>query len=303
MQTMKNKIKASALIAVSAFFYASYGIWSRLMSGAFSEFNQAWIRGLLLLSILIPFGLWQKKFNKIEKSDRKWFLIIALAGGLNQAPYFYGFEHLPVGTATLLFYSMLTIGAYVIGKIFFKEKITLIKYLSLALAILGLCIIYSFSLNSSQFIPAILVMMAGLMGASVVVFSKKLSSNYSETQILTNTFGAMFIVNLFFSLLLKEGLPDLTNTQPILGQLGYTGAMLIANAAVVAGFKGLEPSLGAMIGLLEIVFAIIFGLLLFGETLSPGIVVGIILMLIAILLPDLWTLKKRTNDSSINPKY
>ena len=130
---MNNKIKGPLLITISAFFYASYGIWSRLMMDSFQEFNQAWIRGLLLIFILIPFGIWQKKFKKIAKRDIKWFIVIALSGGLNQAPYFYGFKHLPVGTATLLFYTMLTIGAYLIGKFFFKEKIAWIKYFSLFL--------------------------------------------------------------------------------------------------------------------------------------------------------------------------
>jgi drug/metabolite transporter (DMT)-like permease len=284
---MDNKLRGSILIGISAFFYASYGIWSRLMMGSFGEFNQAWIRGLLLLLILVPFGLWKKKIKKIERQDLRWFIVIALSGGLNQAPYFYGFEHLPVGTATLLFYTMLIIGAYLIGKFFFGEKINFVKYLSLFLAIIGLSVIYSFSISSNQLLPAIATILAGLMGASVVVFSKKLSSNYSETQILSSVFGVMFVSNLIISLGLKEGLPDLSSLTPVLGQLGYTGAMLLANSAVVAGFKHLEPSIGALIGLLEVIFAIGFGLLFFGEILSIGIVMGTILVIFAIALPDL----------------
>jgi len=106
---MKNKQVnlGSIYIALSALVYASYGIWSRLMTGYFGEFNQAWIRAAVLLLFLMPFGLIAKKFKKIEKRDIKWFLIISLAGGLNQAPYFFGFQYLNVGTAALLFYTML----------------------------------------------------------------------------------------------------------------------------------------------------------------------------------------------------
>lgn len=283
---MNNKLKGAVFIAISAFFYASYGIWSKLMMGSFGEFNQAWIRGLLLLLILVPFGLWKKKFKKISKKDLKWFLVVAFSGGLNQAPYFYGFEHLQVGTATLLFYTMLTIGAYLIGKFFFGERITLIKYLSLILAMIGLALIYSFSLTANQIMPALLVIIAGFMGASIVVFSKKLSSSYSETQILTGVFGIMFLSNLLISMGLKENLPSIDNFMPLFSQLGYTGALLLANLAVILGFKYLEPSIGALIGLLEVIFAIIFGLLFFGEILSLGTISGILLVLFAIALPD-----------------
>lgn len=289
---MENKIKGSTLIAASALFFASYGIWSRMMMGVFSEFNQAWIRAILLLVVLIPFGLVKKKFRKIEKKDWKWFVVIALSGGLNQAPYFFGFEHLPVGTATLLFYTMLTIGAYLIGMFFFGEKINLIKYLSLIIAIVGLVVIYSFQLMPSQLLGALATILAGLMGASVVVFSKKLSSNYSETQILTSVFVVMFMANLLISLGLGESFPEFNNMTPIFGQLGYSAAMLVSNSAVVLGFKYLEPSIGALIGLLEVIFAIVFGLIFFGEILTVNVILGILLVLVAIALPDLKRITK-----------
>jgi len=60
--------------------------------------------------------------KKIEKKDWKWFLIIATAGGLNQAPYFLGFEHLTIGTATMLFYAALVVGGYILGKIFLRRN-------------------------------------------------------------------------------------------------------------------------------------------------------------------------------------
>ena len=297
---MIKKFKGSILIALSAVFFASYGIWSRLMMHSFGEFNQAWIRALLLLLVLIPFGLITKKFREIAKIDRKWFVVISLSGGINQAPFFYGFEHLPVGTATLLFYTMLTVGAYIIGKFFFQEKITMIKYLSLLIAIVGLFMIYSFSLNVNQILSAIASIIAGLMGASVVVFSKKLSSGYSETQILTSMFTVMFGVNFIISLLLGENFPVLDNMTPVWGELGYTAAMLIANAAVVMGFKYLEPSIGALIGLLEVIFAISFGIIFFQELLTMEMILGIGLVLIAIALPDLKNVMKIKNTRSIN---
>ena len=133
--------------------------------------------------------------KKIEKKDWKWFLIIATAGGLNQAPYFLGFEHLTIGTATMLFYAALVVGGYILGKIFFKEKMTSVKILSLVIAILGMLLIYGFSLTSSQFFPASMTILAGLMGASAIILSKKLIGNYHELQIMVGYFALQVIFN------------------------------------------------------------------------------------------------------------
>jgi drug/metabolite transporter (DMT)-like permease len=192
-----------------------------------------------------------------------------------------------VGTAALLFYTMLVVGTFIIGKLFFQEKITLEKQVSLFIAIIGMLVLYSFSLSSSQILPAILTSIAGLLGATVVVFSKKLSNKYSETQILSSIFLAMLLANLLIGLLLKESLPILAFNIPWLAQMGYSLAMLVANALVIVGFKYVEASVGGLIGLLEVVFAAIFGIVLFKESFTISSMVGGGLILFAATFPYL----------------
>jgi drug/metabolite transporter (DMT)-like permease len=294
---MKNKQLnlGSMYIAISALVYASYGVWSKLMAGYFEEFNQAWIRAIVLLMILVPFGVMTNKFKKIEKQDIKWFVIISLAGGLNQAPYFFGFQYLNVGSAALLFYTMLVVGTFVIGKLFFQEKITLEKQASLIIGVIGMLILYSFSLTSAQIMPAVLTSIAGLLGATVVVFSKKISSNYSETQILSSIFVAMLLVNFLIGLLLGESLPALALNTPWMAQLGYSLAMLVANAFVIAGYKYVQASVGGLIGLLEVIFAAVFGVILFSEVFTASTLVGGGLILFAAMVPylvEIWRVRR-----------
>src|SRR3972149_3760018 len=156
---MKNR--GALFILISAFFYGTYGIWSRLMSQSFGEFSQAWTRGLMLLILVLVLNFKLKFFKPIAKKDWPWFIAIALAGGLNQAPYFIGFKYLSIGTATMLFYAALVAGGYIIGKLVFNEKITVTKLISLILALCGMAAIYHFTLQPGQFIPAALTIMAG----------------------------------------------------------------------------------------------------------------------------------------------
>ncbi|MBI5151057.1 MAG: EamA family transporter [Candidatus Pacebacteria bacterium] len=300
----KNLVARSSLCVIaSAIFFSTYGVWSKIMMGYFGEFSQAWTRALLLLIILVPIGIMRKSFQTIRKQDIPWFLIISLSGGLNQAPYFYGFEHLSVGTATLLFYLMLTIGTFIIGALFFHEKFTSEKYISLGLSVVGLGILYKFSLSPSQILPAISTMAAGFMGASGVVFSKKLSSRYSETQILTSLFIVMLLSNGILSILFKEQVPLLTFTAPWFAQFGYTGALVIANSFAILGFKYLEPSVGGILGLLEVVFAAVLGVVLFQENVTPQLFLGSICIIFAAAYVDLSSFIKHTFDREYPPDY
>ena len=46
---MTSTSKGSLYITISALFYASYGLWSRLMNHSFGEFNGG-LRGSILLT-------------------------------------------------------------------------------------------------------------------------------------------------------------------------------------------------------------------------------------------------------------
>jgi drug/metabolite transporter (DMT)-like permease len=264
-----------------------------MMIGSFGEFSQAWTRGLILMIVVIVLNFKMKFLKKIEQKDKKWFLIIALAGGLNQAPYFYGFEHLTIGTATLLFYASLVVGGYVLGKIFFKEKMTLIKILSLVISIFGMGLIYGFALSPNQFFPASMTILSGIMGASAVILSKKLVGNYHELQIMLGYFFLQVVFNYPLALLFIDSIPALTLNLPWIGQLGYATAMMVANMSVITGFKYLDASIGSLIGLVEILFGALFGLIIFGESLGVGVVVGGICIILAAALPSLAELKNK----------
>lgn len=296
---MNSKMIGTSYILISALFYGSYGVWSRLMVGSFGEFSQAWSRGLILLIAVLLLN-WKMKFIKrIERSDWKWFLTIALAGGLNQAPYYMGFEHLTIGTATLLFYAALVVGGYILGKVFFAEKLSIEKVTSLFIAIVGMVVIYGFSLSPSQVLPASMTVLAGLMGASTVILPKKLVGNYHELQIMIGYFLMQVIFNYPMAQLMGDQLPRLGINAAWGGQLGYTLAMMLANLAAIKGFSYLEPSIGSLLGLAEILFGIGLGVVLFGESLGAGVIIGGLLITLAAALPSLsevWARRRITAE-------
>jgi len=262
------------------------------MAGVFGEFTQAWTRGIAVLVIILVLNQFLHFLKPISRKDLPWFLAIGLCGGLNQAPYYFGFVHLNIGTALVLFYASLVASGYIMGKLFFKEELGTIKLVSLALALIGMVSIYQFSLSPDQILPAIGMMLAGFMGGTACVFTKKLSGNYSELQIILSYAIFTILVNSVVALLLHESVPAFTHLTAWLGQIGYLIAYLVANAAVIEGFRHMEPSVGSIVGLTEIVFGFIFGVLFFAEQLTLSVIIGSTLILISAALPNLSSIRK-----------
>lgn len=285
---MNTKLKGIIFITLSAVCFGSYGIWSRMMGNAFDDYSQAWIRGILLLVILFPLGIITKQLKKIRKQDIVWFAAISIGGGFNQAPYFYAFNKLDIGTATLLFYASLTLAGYFWGKISFFEKLTAVKLLSLGLAIVGLCMIFTFSLSLQTMLPALAAVIAGFMGGTEVSLSKKISHRYSTLQTILTIFATMLLGNFLVSVALGNiTIPTLVLSGAWLGELGYTASMLLAMYFVVIGFKYIEASVGSVVGLSEILFAALFGWLFFKEVLTLSTFIGGLFIICAAALPNI----------------
>ena len=89
------------------------------------------------------------------------------------------------------------------------------------------------------------------------------------------------------SLLLKEPLVPLSLSGSWLSMFAFAGAGLVSFWLVVEGFKFVDASIGGLIGLMEVVFGVIFGMIIFGETLTISMLTGGLLILLAGMLPNL----------------
>jgi drug/metabolite transporter (DMT)-like permease len=76
-------------------------------------------------------------------------------------------------------------------------------------------------------------------------------------------------------------------------QLGYVGASIIGFWFVIEGLKHIEASVGGLLGLLEIIFSITFGILIFKEALTAKIIIGGLIIILAAALPHIITLIKK----------
>ncbi len=297
-EIMTRQKKGTVLVLISALMFGSYGVWSRLMGDVFDNFYQGWTRALIIFIILLPIILWRKEIKPIARGDLKWFIVFLLFTSLTQAPLYYAFNHMDIGTATLLFFVTMLLTMYVVGFAFLKEKATRVKVVSLLVALAGLYLTFSFSIEAFTLLAASMAVLNGIASGGEVAFSKKLSNKYSPLYLVAWSWLIIFVTNSIISVAIGEiqHLPSFSLVW--LYQAGYVVASLFGFWLIIEGLKYIEASIGGLIGLLEVVFGVGFGILIFGESLTLKIIAGGALIIAAAALPhikDLIVKRQRTS--------
>lgn len=284
---MEDPKKGIILIFLSSIMLGSYGVWSKLIGNSFGVFYQGWSRALIILIVLLPILLWNKQIVPIKKRDLGWLALFLVFTSLTQAPLFYAFNHMNMGSATLLFFVSMLLTMYIVGILFLGEKTTRTKFISFILAILGMYLIFSFSLIAFSLLAAILAIVNGIASGGEVSFSKKLTGNYSPLYITWLSWVIIVLTNAPISILVGEfqRLPSFEIVW--LYQLGYALVSIFAFWLIIKGLKYTEAGIGGLIGILEIVFSILFGIILFHEQLTSKVLSGAVLIITAAALPHL----------------
>jgi len=298
---MQSSLYGLVILSASAFFYATYGIFSKLIGGAFEPFTQSWTRGVVTLLCFLSFGLFKNIFVKIQKVDIKWYVVVGVIGSLAVAPTFYSLANLNIGTALFVQYAATVITSHVLGLVFLKEKLAGKNILALVLAFTGLFLVYmgDIYVNLDKLVPLIAAVISGSFFSIWFVFSKKISSKYPTLQI--NTYGYLFAITINFLLAQLVGEPLNTDfgSKAWLANIGYGVVGFAGSGLAVYGFKFIDAHKGSIVLLSEIIIGVLFGLLLFGEVLNLTTLLGGILIVVSIALPNVIALYLRNGHKKI----
>lgn len=290
--TAKPSVRGYLIILASAALFGTYGVWSKLMGDTFPPFYQAWVRSLLIILMMVPFMLHSKSFQKIKRQD--WAPMGVFIGFciFTQVPLYYAFNNAPIGTVQLIFYAMFVVTAYLIGRFYIGETITKIKLISMILAFVGLAFVFGAAIIAFAPLGLALALVNGVASGGEVASSKKVQGTYQSSLVVFWGWVFTLVTHLPLSLLLEQQVP-VSFDLPWLWLVIYSVVNAAAFWLVVAGFRYVDASIGSLIGLMEVIFAVVFGAIIFDEKLSLSVYAGGLLILVAAMLPDLLAIVQR----------
>ena len=289
MSTKQNNENLGfAILLLAGLLYSTYGVFSRVIGDNIAPFYQYLSRAFVILIILIVAAILKiDKIHKINKKRRGWIVIQGLSSGILIPTFYLAVNKLPLATTIFLFYALSTIVSYVLGRYIHNEKLTQVKLVSFFLAISGIFIMSLESFRLNQPLYVILGLISGIFFGINLTAIKVTNKEYPSIQVNIFNWLGVLAVSLFISLLARE-----TWSAPILNltwisNLGLAIVSLGASLAAITGFKYIELQKGSIVLLSEFVFGVIIGLFLYHEVPTPLLILGSLLIIIALLLPNL----------------
>ena len=241
------------------------------------------------LAVLI-YWVWLKFFKKVSLKLKKIevlpLFVLGLFFSLSSLTLFDAFKYIEAGIAcTILFIYPVLVALMM--TIFFKEKLTLVVISSIVLTSSGIGLLYNCKTGVTLDLHGIMLVLASaLLYAFYIIGVKnnKIVKNINSTKLsfYVMLFGLIvYIVNLKFCTELQ--IPQ----KPYLWLFSLGLAIfptIISLETITIAIKLIGSTKTAVLGALEPLTAIFFGILFFDETLTLRIVLGIIFILSGVIL-------------------
>lgn len=242
-----------------------------------------------VLAVILLWG-WLKFFKKTSfKIDRTEFIPLLTMGlifSFSSFTLFKSYTYMDAGIAsTLLFIYPILVAILMI--LFFKEKIRSSTIISLILMTIGITMLYNGKPGECLNIKGVLLVFLSALSYAVYIIGIKTIPKLSNM----NADKLIFYVMLFGSFIYIYNLDFFTKLEIINTPLLWLNAIalallptIISLAAMTESIKLIGATPAAILGALEPVTALFFGVAVFHEHLTVRIVMGIAAILTAVIL-------------------
>ena len=290
---MKKQLRGSALLVLATIIWGSEFVTQSVGMEHICPFTFQAVRCFLAVLGLVPVILVSDRFKKDGKTFlQRWAdpklwktgllcgIPLFLACNLQQV----GLIDTDAGKSGFLT-AMYIVIVPIIG-IFLKRKPSILMPISVALAVVGL---YFLSCVGVTKIIAgdLLTLGCALMFAVQITFIDLYASSLDALRL--NTVQALVCSVLSAMLMMLFENPTATGILHAALPLAHTGflSMGAAYALQIVGQRHLEPTAASLIMSLESVFAVIFAMMILGETMTTWETIGCVLLFIAVILSQI----------------
>ena len=239
---------------------------------------------------VIIYFLWLKCVKKISLKIAKCELVplffLGIFFSLSSLTLFESFHYIEAGIACTILFIYPVLVALIMA-IFFKEKITKTVVSAIFLTSIGIALLYKGKPDSVLNLKGVAIVLASaLLYAFYIVGVKNIKSiksmNSAKLSFYVMLFGLLvYVVNLKFC----TNLQGLTTTTAWLFVIGLAiFPTIISLETIGVAIKLIGSTNTAILGALEPLTAIFFGILFFNESLTLRISIGVILILFGVFL-------------------
>ncbi|WP_273085968.1 DMT family transporter [Capnocytophaga gingivalis] len=286
---MKDIVKGYLCAFISAF---TYGLIPLFMipikkEESFSVDATLFYRFLIASGAIVFFLFYQKERLRISFREMLIMSLLGLLYALSAEFLFLAYDYLSPGIASTIFFSYPIIVALVLI-LFYKEKLTLPTFLSLLLVVAGVGVLSIKKGEALNYIGLGISLLGALVYALYILIVNKVRIEFSGVKI---SFYSMLFSSLYFlvkSLLLRESIT--ISSWALAGDLTLfaiiTTSLSLVTLVYAVRYIGSTPT--AIMGAFEPIVAVLISVGLFGEQLTPSLVIGGMVIITGVLIDILF---------------
>ena len=237
--------------------------------------------GAVMLGLLL---LAQRKDMRLNRHEAIVLLGLGLLFSASSITYYYSFMFMAAGlSATLLFLYPVMVAA--IMALFFGERITVSTVTAIVLSLAGIVLLYKGDGNSTLSLTGLLlVIISALTYAVYIVMLNRSRVRMSSVKLTFYVLLLCVLSNVIASYFSPSGgLQGLHTLRSWLSAIGlglFPTVLSLVLMAIAVQCVGSTPT--AVMGALEPLTAVVIGVLVFHEQLTPRLTLGIVLILTAV---------------------
>lgn len=269
------KINPSYLkVVLAAIIWGSSGVFIKYLN--LHPFVITFFRVGVPVLFIGVFTNW--KDLRILRFTSRLLIIASFLNVIRLVFYFIGFLNAPIGNAIIILYTW-PIFAVLFSRLYLLEPLPLRNLLLLFLAFSGIVLVHldkEISLSNDEFVGTMSMLVSSLFYAITVVIFKKESPAHSNWSIVfhQNFVGALIfaMVFLFF--------PEKPDWDMSLIAILYAFLVgVIGFGLFFSALKEVKASNASLMAYIEVVSAVIFGIIFFNEALTWNVIAGGILII------------------------
>ena len=286
---MKDIVKGYLCAFISAF---TYGLIPLFMipikkEESFSVDATLFYRFLIASGAIVFFLFYQKERLRISFREGLIMSLLGILYALSAEFLFLAYDYLSPGIASTIFFSYPIIVALVLI-LFYKEKLTLPTLLSLLLVVAGVGVLSIKKEEALNYIGLGISLLGALVYALYILIVNKVRIESSGVKI---SFYSMLFSSLYFlvkALLLRESIT--ISSWALAGDLILfaiiTTSLSLVTLVYAVRYIGSTPT--AIMGAFEPIVAVLISVGLFGEQLTPSLVIGGMVIITGVLIDILF---------------
>lgn len=285
---MKNSIKGYALGIIAAASYGTNPLFAIPLYGAgLTPDSVLFLRYLVALPVVAAMILLRGRGFRVTRRELLTLVVLGLLVAVSSLTLFMSYNYMDVGIASTILFVYPIMVAVIMAAVY-KEKAGWMTIVCIALATVGIGLLMGNPDGGFVSITGTILVVASALTYAVYIVAVNKTSLAKVATLTVTFYVLLFGLSLFLVRLIASGQP-LFPTLPDWKLWGCVAGLAIFPTALSFGCtNGAIQSIGstptAILGAFEPVTAVIIGVFAFGEVLTPRIICGLVMIIVAVIL-------------------